>query len=205
MRDWRRSISNTRGTRREDEPDTASGRPPALSPYAAGGPLRLNELTLGFAQPVDHLGTTPVFSNGVWRHAKQALIADRPGSQSSIVQCRRRDTIPSVRPRRVAPSPLAVWRRACRRVLQYGQPACAGQWRSRRGSGEPPCMQRRFPSMSCPSPGRGSDRRGSARCVRRRLVLRSWCGGARVRALGRPPWSPGLRPTFDLVVRVPLL
>jgi hypothetical protein len=76
-----------------------------------------------------------------------------------------------VRPRGVAPAPSTAWRRASRRAPRYDQPACAGQWRSRHGSREPPCMRRRFPSVSCPLLGRGSDRRGSATCVRRRLVL----------------------------------
>jgi hypothetical protein len=54
----------------------------------------------------------------------------------------RRSFYSEVRPRRVAPSPSSVWRRAFRRALRCGQPACAGQWRRRHGSGERSCMQR---------------------------------------------------------------
>ena len=63
-----------------------------------------------------------------------------------------------VRSRCVAPSPSTAWRRASRRVLRCGQPACAWKWRRRHGSGEPPCMQRRFPAASCRLPGQGPDR-----------------------------------------------
>jgi len=45
-----------------------------------------------------------------------------------------------VRSRRVAPAPSTVWRRASRRALRCGQPACAGQSRPRHGLGERPCM-----------------------------------------------------------------
>src|SRR6516165_3179827 len=38
-----------------------------------------------------------------------------------------RSFYPEVRPRRVAPSPSPVWRRAFRRALQCGHSACAGQ------------------------------------------------------------------------------
>jgi hypothetical protein len=44
-----------------------------------------------------------------------------------------------VRSRCVAPSPSTAWRRASRRALRCGQPACAWKWRRRHGSGEPPC------------------------------------------------------------------
>ena len=63
-----------------------------------------------------------------------------------------------VRSRCVAPSPSTAWRRASRRALRCGQPACAWKWRRRHGSGEPPCMQRRFPAASCRLPGQGPDR-----------------------------------------------
>ena len=63
-----------------------------------------------------------------------------------------------VRSRCVAPSPSTAWRRASRRALRCGQPACAWKWRRRHGSDEPPCMQRRFPAASCRLPEQGPDR-----------------------------------------------
>ena len=47
-----------------------------------------------------------------------------------------------VRPRQVSLSPSTIWRRASRHALQCGQRACVGQWRRRRGLGEPPCTLR---------------------------------------------------------------
>jgi hypothetical protein len=46
------------------------------------------------------------------------------------------------RPRRVARSLSTASRRVSHRALQCGQPACAGQWRLRHGSGERLYMQR---------------------------------------------------------------
>jgi len=51
-----------------------------------------------------------------------------------------------------------TWRRAFHPALRYGRPACAGKSRRRHGSGEPPCMRRRFPAASCRLPGQGPDR-----------------------------------------------
>jgi hypothetical protein len=51
-----------------------------------------------------------------------------------------------------------TWRRAFHPALRYGRPSCAGKSRRRHGSGEPPCMRRRFPAASCRSPGQGPDR-----------------------------------------------
>ena len=50
--------------------------------------------------------------------------------------------IPASRPRRLAPSSSTACRRASRRALRCGHPACAGKWRRRHGSGERLCMQR---------------------------------------------------------------
>jgi hypothetical protein len=57
-----------------------------------------------------------------------------------------------------APSPSPNWRRASRRALRCGQPACSGQWRRRHGSGELPCMQRQFLAASCHVPKQALDR-----------------------------------------------
>ena len=64
----------------------------------------------------------------------------QPGSL--LPEAGRRSFYSEVRLRRVAPSPSPVWRRAFRRALRCGQPACAWKWRRRHGSGERPCMQR---------------------------------------------------------------
>jgi hypothetical protein len=58
----------------------------------------------------------------------------------------------------VAPSPSTVWRRASRRALRCGPPACAWKWRRRHGWGEPPYTQRQFLAASCRLPRQGPDR-----------------------------------------------
>jgi hypothetical protein len=70
------------------------------------------------------------------RHAYAPIIAISPPTS------RRRRLVRRVRPRRVPPLPPGVWRRASRRAVRCGQPACAGQWRHRYGSGERLCMLR---------------------------------------------------------------
>jgi hypothetical protein len=70
------------------------------------------------------------------RHAYAPIIAISPPTS------RRRRLVRSVRPRRVPPLPPGVWRRASRRAVRCGQPACAGQWQHRYGSGERLCMLR---------------------------------------------------------------
>jgi len=94
-----------------------------------------------------------------------------------LQECRPAVFYPGVRPPYLAPSPPTAWRRASRHALRCGQPACAGQSRHRHGSGERPCMQRRFPAASCRMPERGSDRSSStsriAVVVRRRPRCRA--------------------------------
>jgi hypothetical protein len=63
-----------------------------------------------------------------------------------------------VRSRRVAWSPSTASRRAFRRALQCGQPACVAQGPCRHGLGERLCMPQRFPAASCLLPGQGPDR-----------------------------------------------
>ena len=46
--------------------------------------------------------------------------------------------------RRVAPSRPTAYIELSLTPFRCGQPACAGQWRRRRGSSGSPCMQRRF-------------------------------------------------------------
>jgi hypothetical protein len=84
----------------------------------------------------------------------------------------RRSFHSAITPGCAAPSPSPNWRRASRRALRCGQPACSGQWRRRHGSGELPCMQRRFPAASCHLPKQAPDRQGWIRCACRQLVLR---------------------------------
>jgi hypothetical protein len=63
-------------------------------------------------------------------------------SSSPIPEPSRPPFFAGLKPRRVGLFPSTIWRRASRRALRYGQRACAGQWRRRRGSGEPPCTLR---------------------------------------------------------------
>ena len=81
----------------------------------------------------------------------------KQGSRTCFVSCckshRSRPAVFLFRySRRAAPSSSPTWRRASRRALRCGQPACSAQWRRRHGSGELPCMQRRFPAASCHLP-----------------------------------------------------
>src|SRR4029077_3435180 len=64
----------------------------------------------------------------------------------------RRSFHSAITPGCATPCPSPNWRRASRRALRCGQPACSGQWRRRHGSGELPCMQRGFPAASCRLP-----------------------------------------------------
>jgi hypothetical protein len=70
----------------------------------------------------------------------------------------RRSFHSAITPGCAAPSPSPNWRRASRRALRCGQPACSGQWRRRHGSGELPCMQRQFLAASCHLPKQALDR-----------------------------------------------
>ena len=161
---WRKTDSNHRSRRERDGRGKRGRLRPdgEKVPFSPGQGLHRKPVSLmrGYRLHVDSLGIRTVQSGscaGSLRSAAcctcqrslptpllQAPIGVGPGSFSFV---RRRRFVP-----------FLSWRKAFRPALRYGLPACAGQSRHRHGSGEPPCMRRRFPAASCRLPGQGPDR-----------------------------------------------
>ena len=115
----------------------------------------------------------------------------------------RRSFHSAITPGCAAPSPSPNWRRASRRALRCGQPACSGQWRRRHGSGELPSpLHAAAISRGVPPFAKASTRspRVGSRCPCRQLVLRPQCASVLV-AVEQPPssrWSASwLRQSFS--------
>jgi hypothetical protein len=104
---------------------TALGARELAVPLAAG-PLTCGDLIgPALSEPVNAAEVgVPVATEHPVNTETIKSVAIRPRRCGAIG---RQRASPGIRPRRVARSPSTAWRRACRRAVRCGQPACTGQ------------------------------------------------------------------------------